>query len=107
MSQEELLEEMKPTIEYEEGCYRLYVIFEREDIALNEGSTISLSEKSEKRMLHSPIHHWDEKRRNYTKAFKINKYPTFLIVDHAGLALQTTDLQEADDFLSSQVAKCE
>lgn len=107
LSEEELIETMVSNSSYEEGCYKVYVVFESEEQAFSGKFNIELSKESEHRMLYGPLHTWDRGQWNYTKAFNIDEYPTFLIVDHAGLVLQTTSLQAVDEFLTSQLSVCE
>ncbi|WP_157100895.1 hypothetical protein [Salisediminibacterium beveridgei] len=39
--------------------------------------------------------------KNYTGNFDIESYPNFIIFDTEGVILQTTDIDEVEDFLSA------
>src|SRR5699024_3474657 len=93
---------------YEEDCYNVYIVFESEETALDGTFNLELSEKNKLQTPNfGPLHTWDRSEWNYTKVFNITEYPTFLVVDNEELVLQTTNFQEVDEFLSSQLTECD
>ena len=107
-SEEELLKLMVTKPGYEEDCYNVYIVFESEETALDGTFNLELSEKNKLQTPNfGPLHTWDRSEWNYTKVFNITEYPTFLVVDNEELVLQTTNFQEVDEFLSSQLTECD
>lgn len=106
MSKDELIEQMVPHTTLEEGCYRIYAVFESDDEALSGETVFELSDDSKNKTIYGVLHTWDRKERTYTKVFDIKEYPTFLIVNHEDLVFQSENFQEADEFLSSVPYEC-
>ncbi|MBB5173355.1 hypothetical protein [Texcoconibacillus texcoconensis] len=91
------------------GYYTLYAVVENDDYrdnheldAINE----SLSEESRKYLYDRGIvWTWDRRVENiiydYTGKFDIESYPTFLVFDTDELILQTTDINEVEEFVST------
>ena len=91
----------------EEDCYNVYIVFESEEKALDGSFHEELSEKSKRQTpIFGPLHTWDRLEWNYTKAFNITEYPSFLVVDSEQIVLQTTNFQEVETFLSNLTTEC-
>ncbi len=40
-----------------------------------------------------------QQEHEFVKALKINEFPTFIVLDHQGIVLRTTDVNEINEFL--------
>ncbi|MDQ0350557.1 thioredoxin-related protein [Alkalibacillus filiformis] len=107
ISKDDMIHDMTPPDPL--NYFTLYAISENENIREHndiENINQSLSDENRESLYHGGII-WarDTKVENviwdYTGNFDIESYPTFLVFDTKGLTLQTTDIDEVEDFLST------
>lgn len=102
MEKEQIIEN---NLAQEPGHYIVLIVVENENslIEIDEwdvSGTLSELTPTHSERIFQVVQTWDRGDWNYTRAFDIEAYPTFLVFDTTDLVLQTTEFQELKQFVS-------
>ena len=103
LSKEEIT---KDNLTIQPGHFNILIVTENKEYIkntnLNVYKEISNSTVDRSEIKYYVIWTWDRGDWNYTKAYNIEKYPTFLVFDYKDLVLQTTDITELKEFFATK-----